>query len=194
MTPQLQRAFSAFDSYNAQDENIEVHDGTKYPKEVLYGERMTVRLRVYAPDASEALQLAARCQHIGRWEIPRNSFPMDRKGYLQWRTRLSLHHAAIAGRILEKCGYDQGTTEKVKFLLQKKQLMQHHPETQILEDVVCLVFIEYYLAEFALQHDEEKIVDILKKTIKKMSPRALEEALKISLPEDILSLLGEALR
>jgi len=190
----LDCAISAFDEYNSKDPNTEEYNGSKYPKELLYAERMTARLRSYAPDASEALVLASRCQHIGRWEIPRNTFPMDRKGYLQWRSKLSIHHAGIASEILVNCGYDNQSVERVRFLLQKKQLMQHHPETQVLEDVICLVFIEHYLNDFALQHDDDKVVDILRKTIKKMSPRALEEAGKISLPENVQSLVGEALQ
>jgi hypothetical protein len=189
----LQRAFAAFDAYNSQDQHVESVGGKDYPKELLYALRMTQRLSTYYPEADEHIQLAARCQHIGRWEIPRNSFPMDRKGYLQWRSNLALHHANIASKILLESGYDRETIEKVKFLLQKKQLHQHHPETQILEDVICLVFIEHYLDDFAEQHEDEKVVDILQKTIKKMSPRALQEATKIKTKPKVLKLVQQAL-
>jgi hypothetical protein len=190
----LDSAFAAFDAYNAKDPHVESDDGKNYPKELLYALRMTESLNAYAPDAPEHVKLAARCQHIGRWEIPRSSFPMDRKGYLQWRTRLASYHAEIASRILKECGYASTTIEKVKFLLQKKQLLQHHPETQLLEDVICLVFIEYYLEEFAFQHDDEKVIDILKKTIRKMSPRALDEATRIHLSPEMQFLVAEALK
>jgi hypothetical protein len=117
---------------------------------------------------------------------------MDKKGYLQWRSKLSLYHSEIASGILANCGYDNDTIEKVKFLLQKKQLHQHHPETQLLEDVVCLVFIEHYLHAFALQHEDDKVVDILKKTIHKMSTKALKEAGNIHMTEKVKKLVEKA--
>jgi hypothetical protein len=191
-TEKLQRAFSAFDNYNSKDPHLEQHEGKNIPKELLYSQRMSERLDRYQPDAAEHIRIAARCQHIGRWEIPRNTFPMDRKGYLQWRSKLALYHSGIASEILQQCGFEQETIEKVKFLLQKKQLLQHHPDTQILEDVICLVFVEYYLHEFAAAHDDEKVIDILQKTIKKMSERALSEATKIPMSEKVASLVQKA--
>jgi hypothetical protein len=189
----LKSAFKAFDEYNSKDPNTEEADGEKMPKELLYCLRMTNQLDEYAPNAAEHIKLAARAQHIGRWEIPRNSYPMDRKGYLQWRSKLGIYHGEIASKILAECGYDHDTIEKVKFLLQKKQLLQHHPDTQLLEDVICLVFVRYYLHDFALQHDDEKVVDILKKTIKKMSPQALNATGKIPMSGKVQSLVKEAL-
>ena len=191
-TKKFLTALQKFDEYNSRDPHVEVAGGKSFPKEVLYGIRMSEQLSRYKPDASEALQLAVRCQHIGRWEIPRNSFPMDRKGYLQWRSKLALHHAEIASKILTEVGYDEETIGKVKFLLQKKELRQHHPETQALEDVICLVFIEHYLDDFATQHDDEKVVDILKKTISKMSSQAIEEASKLPMSEHVKKLIGLA--
>jgi len=189
----LALAFKAFDEYNSKDPNVENVDGQKIAKELLYAQRMTDQLNAYAPNAPEHVKLAARCQHIGRWEIPRNSFPMDRKGYLQWRSKLGIFHGQIAERILSDCGYENETIEKVKFLLQKKQLLQHHPDTQVLEDVICLVFVHYYLEDFAHQHDDDKVVDILKKTIKKMSPEALKATGKISMTAKVKSLVQKAL-
>jgi len=187
----LQEAFSMFDAYNATDTNQEEFEGKTYPKEVLYAERMTKKLNDYAPEAPEYMQLAVRCQHIGRWEIARNSYPMDRPGYLMWRSQLKLHHAKIAEPILKACGYDEETIEKVKALLLKKQLHQN-PDTQLIEDVICLVFVEYYLDDFAKQHSEEKMVDILKKTLKKISPRGIEEALKINMTDHVKQLILKA--
>ncbi|HYC85892.1 MAG TPA: DUF4202 domain-containing protein [Chryseosolibacter sp.] len=192
-SPRFQCALSAFDAYNESDPNVEEFNGEKFPKEVLYAQRMTERLASYAPDAPEELHLAVRCQHIGRWEIGRKTFPDDRKGYLQWRSKLALHHSAIAGRIMQECGYDHDMIGKVQFLLQKKQLLQHHPLTQTLEDVICLVFIEYYLEDFAGAHDDAKVIDILKKTIRKMSSRALEHAQRLSLTPRVSTLVGAAL-
>jgi hypothetical protein len=190
----LQHAFEAFDKYNSKDEHVEEFDGRKYPKELLYSLRMSEKLESYAPDAADHIRIAARCQHIGRWEIPRNNFPMDKKGYLQWRSKLAIYHSEIASKILHDSGFDHAFIDKVIFLLQKKQLRQHHPDTQLLEDVICLVFIEYYLHDFALQHDDEKVVDILRKTIQKMSPRALEEATKIQMDDTVKDLVRQALR
>jgi hypothetical protein len=189
----LQSAFQRFDEYNAKDPNTEEADGKKMPKELLYCLRMTEQLDAYAPDAAEHIKLAARCQHIGRWEIPRSTFPMDRKGYLQWRSKLGIHHGEIASKILAQCSYDSETIDKVKFLLQKKQLLQHHPDTQLLEDVICLVFVHYYLHDFAFQHEDEKVVDILKKTIKKMSPQALKATGAIPMTEKVKDLVQQAL-
>jgi len=188
---QLQEAFFRFDTYNAIDPNREEFEGKTYPKEVLYAERMTKKLNDYAPEAPEYMQLAVRCQHIGRWEIARNSYPMDRPGYLMWRSQLKLHHAKIAEPILKACGYDEETIEKVKALLLKKQLKQN-PDTQLIEDVICLVFVEYYLDDFAKQHSEEKMVDILKKTLKKISPHGIEEALKINMTDHVKQLILKA--
>jgi hypothetical protein len=188
----LAKAFEAFDAYNSQDPNLETDGGQSYPKEVLYAHRMTRRLAAFSPEAPDYVQLAARCQHIGRWEIPRSKYPMDRKGYLTWRNELKRHHASIAERILKSCGYDEATIELVKFLLLKKQL-HANPDTQLLEDVVCLVFLEHYLEDFASRHETDKVVDILRKTLKKMSPRAVREAQEVVPSDNIRALLEKAI-
>ncbi len=184
-------AIQEFDRYNSNDPNREMWRGTDYPKELLYAMRMTERLTQFAPDSPEYLILAARCQHIGRWEIPRSAYPMDRKGYLQWRSTLKFHHARIAGDILAKIGYDHETIEKVKFLLLKKEL-NRNADTQMLEDVICLVFVQYYLDDFAAAHNEEKVIEILRKTMTKMSSRAIAEVSTLPLSDKILALLGQA--
>jgi hypothetical protein len=188
ISEKLSQAFAAFDAYNANDPTLEVFDGTPYPKELLYARRMTARLNDFQPDASDAIQLAARSQHIGRWEIPRNTYTMDKKGYLQWRNAEKNHHAKIADEILTRQGFDTTTIEQVQFLLLKKEL-RTNVDTQLLEDVICLVFIEYYLEEFASRHEDEKVVDILFKTMKKMSPRGLQEAGKIPVSIRIQALI-----
>jgi len=185
------RAIEAFDAYNSKDPNLEVDNGKPYPKELLYAMRMSQRLNAFAPEAPDYLQLAARCQHIGRWEIPRSKYPMDRQGYLKWRNELKRHHATIAEGILGECGYDANTLDVVKFLLLKKQL-HVNPDTQLLEDVVCLVFLEHYLDDFSAKHEEDKIVDILKKTLKKMSPRAVQEAPGVVRTDAMRELLEKA--
>ena len=116
---------------------------------------------------------------------------MDRKGYLQWRSQLKVHHAEIANKILAECSYDADTIEKVQSLLLKKQL-HLNPDTQLLEDVICLVFIEFYLEDFAAQHEDEKVVDIIRKTLKKMSSQGIEEAVKIPVTDKVKDLIGKA--
>jgi len=193
MTDQFEKAITTFDAYNLNDPHQEVVDGILVSKEGLYAQRMSARLDDFYPSAPEYLKLAAHCQHIGRWEIPRESYPMDKKGYLQWRNVLKTHHAKLAEQILISCRYDEATIEKVKFLLLKKELFTN-PDTKVLEDVICLVFIEHYLEEFAEKHEPPKVIDILQKTLKKMSPRAIEEAAKIPVSERIKVLIHQALQ
>lgn len=191
LNERLEKAFITFDAYNSGDPHTEIHNGEPIPKELLYAQRMTDRLNQFAPDAPEYIQLAARSQHIGRWEIARDSYAMDKKGYLQWRSVEKAHQAKVAEQVLQSCRYDAETIEKVKFLLLKKELMTN-ADTKLLEDVVCLVFIEYYLEEFAAKHEDDKVVDILRKTMKKMSARAIEEAGKINVSERIGKLIAQA--
>jgi hypothetical protein len=186
------RAIAAFDAYHQKDPNRETFEGEAYPKELLYASRMTACLLRFAPDANEAVRLAARCQHIGRWEIPRSSYPMDRKGYLQWRNEEKAHHARIAAQILSECAYEAEMIDRVRNLLLKKELFTN-PDTRLLEDVICLVFIEFYLADFAAGHEDEKVVDILRKTIRKMSPAGIKAVDLDALPVNIRSLVLQAL-
>ena len=185
------QAFQLFDTYNSNDPKTTTIDGQDIPDALLYAHRMTKKLNEFEPEPSEQLQLAARCQHIGRWGIPRKEYPMDRKGYLQWRNQLKIHHAKIASEILEKIGYDDIIIAKIKDLLIKKQLKQNH-ETQILEDVICLVFLEYYFDDFSTEYDEEKLVNILRKTIAKMSQKGVDVALKLPLSHKLKALIGKA--
>lgn len=188
---QLEQAFSHFDVYNYRDPNTEMWKGKSFPKELLYAIRMSERLEKFAPGSPPHVKMAVRSQHIGRWEIARNTYPMDRKGYLQWRNALKFHHAKIAGEILETCGFAAAEIEKVRFLLLKKEL-HSNAETQLVEDVICLVFIEFYLEEFASRHDDEKVIDILRKTMQKMSSRAIEEVATIRLSDKIAALVTAA--
>jgi len=188
----LALAFQQFDKANQQDPNTENLNGKAYPKELLYASRMTEKLNDFAPNASEALQLTARCQHICRWEIPRNSYEMNRAGYLKWRQDLKKFHAEKAASILEEVGYEKETIDKVAFLLEKKQLKKNE-DTQTLEDVICLVFLEHYFEPFASDHEEAKVIDILQKTWRKMSEAGHEAALKLPLSKNSLDLVSKAL-
>ena len=190
--PRLEAAIAAFDEANGEDPNVVVSDGTTTPKELLYARRMTRWLDRLDPDASEALRLAARCQHIRRWESARTDYPGGRAGYLKWRSDLSRFHARVAGEILESVGYDAETIARVQALLRKKRL-KRDPEAQTLEDVACLVFLENYFADFSKDHDPAKVVDILRKTWAKMSPSGHAAALELDLAADARALLDEAL-
>lgn len=187
MPGDFNRAMAAFDEYHRRDPNTEDVDGKSVAKEWLYAERMTATLANLEPEANEAVKLAARCQHIGRWEIPRDRYPAGKKGYLQWRNEEKFHHAKIAEKILRDCGYDSAMIEEVKFLLLKKGLTTH-AGAQLLEDVACLVFLEFYLGEFAAKHDDPKVIDILRKTLHKMSARGKAIGLT-KLPERLWPLL-----
>jgi len=189
----LLAAFKRFDTANEQDPNTEEYQGKTVAKEVLYAVRMTEKLDAFAPNASEVLQLTARCQHICRWEIPRDSYEMNRVGYLKWRQDLKKFHAQKSGEILKEIGYNQETIEKVAFLLEKKQLKKNE-DTQTLEDVICLVFLEFYFEPFAAKHSEEKTIDILQKTWRKMSEKGQAAALKLPLSQSSLSLVSKALK
>ena len=188
----MYKAFELFDEANKKDPNRETYLGKEYPKEVLYAIRMTEKLNEFAPDASEALKLTARAQHICRWEIPRESYEMNRVGYLKWRQDLKKFHSEKASKILKEVGYDSETIDKVKFLLEKKQLKRNQ-ETQTLEDVICLVFLEFYFEPFAKEHQEEKVVDILQKTWRKMSEKGQEAAMGLPLSQKSRRLVERAL-
>lgn len=190
-TDKLAKAFHLFDIANGNDPNTETFNGKSYPKEVLYALRMTETLNVFAPNASEALKLTTRCQHICRWEIPRNRYEMNRVGYLKWRQELKKFHASKAKVILKEVGYDKETIEQVEFLLLKKQLKKNE-ETQILEDVICLVFLKHYFEPFAKKHDEMKVIDILQKTWRKMSEKGRQAALQIPFSDKALTMVTKA--
>ncbi|PZX54708.1 uncharacterized protein DUF4202 [Algoriphagus ratkowskyi] len=186
------QAISLIDQVNAEDPIKELVAGKEIAKELLYSIRMTDKLHQFDPEASEAVQLAIRAQHIGRWKIPRSNYPMDRVGYLKWREELKIMHADKAEEILVEAGFEKETIEKTKFLIRKKQL-KTDPETQTVEDVICLVFLEYYFEEFSAKHEPAKIIDILKKTWGKMSEKGHRAALKLPLSASSLKLIEEAI-
>ncbi len=191
----FQQAFAKFDAANAQDPNQEMFEDKSYPKELIYAQRMTAMLEKFAPEASEAVQLASRSQHICRWKSPRNAYPMDVAGYRQWRTDLYKFHGETAGAIMREVGYDEDMIARVQALLRKEKL-KINPETQMLEDVIDLVFLQYYLADFVVKYshyDEEKLLGILRKTWRKMSENGHAAALKLNYTPDILAVIQKAL-
>ncbi|UJH89647.1 DUF4202 domain-containing protein [Antarcticibacterium sp. 1MA-6-2] len=189
-------ALNRIDEKNSEDPHKELADGKTYPKELLYSERMTKQLLEFKPEASEELQIAARAQHICRWQTPREDYPMTRVGYLNWRNDLKKEHAEITAEILKEVGYDQDFIDRVSFLVQKKKIKKD-AESQILEDVICLVFLQYYLDDFEAKlkedHKEDKMLDIIRKTWAKMSAEGHEAALKLALPDKAAALVNRAL-
>ncbi|MDD5140731.1 MAG: DUF4202 domain-containing protein [Verrucomicrobiales bacterium] len=184
----FEAALRRFDEENSRDPNLE----NSQPRELLYAQRLTGWVLRLAPDASEALRLAARCQHICRWESPRNSYPMTRAGYLKWRADLKKFHAQKAGEILREAGYDEETIHRVQDLNLKK----HFPadaETRTLEDALCLVFLEFQLVGLAARTAEDKTVNALQKSWGKMTEAARAEALKLNYGERETALLHRAL-
>ena len=191
MTP-FQNASLWIDAENAKDPNSEIYQSQTYPKELLYSNRMYERLMDFHPNASEEVQIAAKAQHICRWKMPRESYPMDRVGYLKWREELKKFHAQTTAEILAKAGYSPEFIARVSFLIEKK-LLKKDEETQLLEDVICLVFLEYYFDPFVHKHDREKMKNIILKTWNKMSEAGHQEALKINFRDENLQLIKEAL-
>jgi hypothetical protein len=191
LTP-FQTASQFIDAQNAQDPNIEIHESVSFPKELLYSNRMYEKLMDFCPSASEEVQIAAKAQHICRWKIARESYPMDRVGYLKWREDLKKFHAKLTAEILEKAGYNQKFIDRVCFLIEKK-LLKKDAETQLLEDVICLVFLEHYLDAFVHKHDREKLKNIILKTWNKMSEKGHQAALKINYSPENLELIKEAI-
>ncbi|WP_339658993.1 DUF4202 domain-containing protein [uncultured Polaribacter sp.] len=188
----FETAIAIIDKKNAEDPNSYQVSGIEYPKELLYSQRMTRKLLQFEPNASKAIQIAARAQHICRWQIARNEYPMDRVGYLKWREEIKKMHATITGEILVKVGFDEQFVDRVQKIILKK-LIKKNEESQLLEDVICLVFLDYYFDEFAAKHSDEKIIDILKKTWVKMSDKGHEAALKIAFSDKSLALVKQAI-
>ena len=189
---QFDRAIERFDAANREDPNREVADGVEQAKELLYARRMTACLDRFCPDAPEAVRLAARCQHIRRWTIPRTDYPEGRNGYRRWRTDLARFHASTAAAILREVGYDDATVARVESLLRKERL-KTDPDVQLLEDVICLVFLEHYLSDFVPKHDEEKLLGVLRKTWPKMSEDGRQAALELNLSAELRALIERAI-
>ena len=192
MTDRLQAAIAALDALNRADPNVVPTPTGPRPKELVYAERMSGWLERLAPSASEALQLAVRAQHLARWRLPRADFPMDRAGYKAWRKAAGVMHAALAAEVLAGQGYDAAFCERVSALIQKRQF-KVDPEAQRLEDVACLVFLEFYFADFAAPHPAEKVIDIVRKTWVKMSEAGQAAALTLPLGPRERALVAEAL-
>ena len=190
------KAMALLDAANNEDPNQETVDDKVWPKELLYAHRMSDMLERYAPDADDAMKLAIRAQHIQRWKSPRDAYPMDRIGYLKWRKDLYKFHAQTAADLLKQAGYGEEVTDRVMQAVSKKNI-SNNPDTMLVEDVAGLVFIEHYMQAFVDKHsdyDEEKWLDIIRKTWKKMTDRAHQFSLSggIILPEPLVPLIQKA--
>ena len=188
----FESALRRFDGENSRDPNTEAINGASQPREWLYAQRLTKWVLQLCPAASEELRLAARCQHICRWEIPRQSYPMTRAGYLQWRATLKKFHAQKAGDILREAGYPEDVIRRVQDLNLKKNFPDD-PETRVLEDALCLVFLEFQLADLAAKTAADKTINALQKSWQKMTDAARAEALKLNYGECEKTLLERAL-
>jgi len=184
----FEAALSRFDEENTRDPSQEHGQ----PRELLYAERLTNWVLRLSPNASEALRLAARCQHLCRWKIPRNDYPMTRAGYLKWRADLKKFHAQHSGEILREVGYDEDTIRRVQDLNLKKNFPAD-AECRVLEDALCLVFLEFQLSDLAAKTDDDKMINALKKSWEKMTEAARAEALKLNYPEREKGLIQKAL-
>lgn len=189
----FEAVIAAIDAANACDPGgIEIA-GRSEPAELVYGQRMSATLARVVPDASEHLRIAARGQHIERWTLPRKRYPEGRVGYLKWRNELKAFHARRLGEIMSAAGYGAGDIERVRSIVRKEQLKTDR-EAQLLEDVACLVFLRHYAESFAAKHEREKVLDILIKTQRKMSPRARAAGLDFGLSPPVLALYQQGLR
>jgi hypothetical protein len=195
MTARFQALIAAIDAADANDPRKVEIDGASRPFEIVYAERMSARLAALYPDASELLKIAARAQHLRRWDIPREKFPPGHHGYNEWRKECRIHHARLAGELMRDHGYDDEAAAHVGALIRKEKLKKDR-ESQALENVAAIVFLEHYFDDFHEKYkdyDDQKIVDILGKTLCKMSPKGHAAALALPLPERTRTLVAAAI-
>ncbi|MDU0356291.1 DUF4202 domain-containing protein [Paraglaciecola aquimarina] len=193
-----EQAINLIDNANSEDPNVEHADGKDWPKELLYSLRMSDMLERYKSDTDHAIKLAIRGQHIQRWQSPRNAYPMDRQGYHKWRSDLYVFHADKVGNALAEAGFNEQDILRAKNAVAKKGI-KSNPDAQLLEDVASLVFIEHYMLAFAEKHTdytEQKWIDIIRKTWRKMSEDAHAFVLagNITLPEPLTPLILKAVQ
>lgn len=187
----LGRALAAIDAANADDPHRIVIRGVEQPKELGHAALATEWLHRLCAEPSEALVLAVRAHHLRRWALPRADYAAGRAGYLKWRTALKQLHAAEVGRILQEVGYDEATVARVQDIVRKRGLGTD-PDVQVLEDVVCLVFLETQLHDLAAKLEPDHMVEVIRKTLPKMSDRAKQEALTLDMPPDDRAVLERA--
>jgi hypothetical protein len=188
----FKETIAAFDALNGQDPHTVEVDGQSIPKELHDAFAMTRWVETLYPKASEAVHLAARCQHLCRWEVPRSSYPEGRVSYLKWRADLKKRHADQSAKVLLKSGYDSEMIDAVAAINLKRGL-KSNPDVQQIEDALCLVFLEKQLEGYLVKWEDDKIIRILKKTWGKMSERAQDAALNLPISDHARSLVEQAL-
>lgn len=188
----IEKAFELFDTYNSNDPKQYLWDGNTYPQELFFARKVHNWVKELDPNASEALLLASRCQHIGRWEIPRETYPDGKAGYLNWRSNLAKFHAEKAAQILTEVGYDSETINQVQHIVLKQQLKSDQ-EVQTMENALCLVFLQFELEDFIKKHDDPKLIRILKKSWGKMTEPGRNAALTLDFSEKGMELIKRAL-
>lgn len=193
----FEQVITSIDKANNQDPNYELVDDQKQAKEYIYAQRMTQMLSRFAPEADELMHIAVRGQHIERWRSPRSDFPMNKQGYHQWRSALYEFHAGRVVELMQQAGYKEQACERVYNAVAKKQI-KRNPDSQLVEDIASLVFIEHYMLAFAQSkpdYDEQKWIGILQRTWQKMSPQAHDFVLagNITLPAPLVPLIEKAL-
>jgi len=192
-SPRFLAAIARFDSENTKDPKRIQVEGIEQPYELIYSQWLTDWVTRLSPDAAEPLRLAARCQHLCRWEIPRDSYPATRAGYLKWRQALKEFHADKAAEILRDAGYDEATIRLVRDLNLKKNFPAD-ADCRVLEDALCLVFLERQFAELAAKTTEEKMITALQKCWAKMTDQARTIALTLTYSAEEKRLLTLALK
>ncbi|MGE6917521.1 DUF4202 domain-containing protein [Achromobacter kerstersii] len=192
MNDRLHQTLLRFDHYNGADPNLFTWQGETCPQELFLAQKLHEWVLKLAPDAAEPLVLASRCQHIGRWEIARNSYPEGRIGYLTWRKALARHHAGIAEGIMRDTGYADDVIDRVKTIVMKQGIKQD-ADVQTMENALCLVFLQYQYETFHPAH-AEKIVDILKKSLLKMDAAGHQWALTLPYSPIGMAYIEQALR
>ncbi|MBD0293806.1 MAG: DUF4202 domain-containing protein [Flavisolibacter sp.] len=188
----FEKALALFDTYNLQDPNTITWDGVTYPYAYFYALQLHDWVKKLAPLASEALLLASRSQHIGRWQIPREQYPKTKAGYLNWRTDLAKFHAAKAGELMQEAGYNDDEIKAVQRIIRKENIRTDE-EVQVMENALCLVFLQFQYEDFIEQHDKEKVIRILQKSWRKMSEPGREAALALPFGDKGKALVEEAL-
>jgi hypothetical protein len=192
MSPELASACAAVDDVNRADPRAVEVDGAPVPVELIYGQRMSAWLERLEPNATDTLRLAVRAQHIARWELRREDFPAGPVGYKRWRSELGRRHGERAQAIAVATGFSQADAQRVRDLVMKRGIKVDR-DAQTVEDVACLVFLEHYFGEFAAKHERDKVIDIVRKTWKKMSERGRSAALTIDLGATEAALVAAAL-
>lgn len=189
----MEKAIALFDAYNQQDPRHIEWQGVSYAFEYFYALQLYNWVRKLEPAASESLLLASRCQHIGRWKSPRENYPQGKAGYLTWRSELRHFHSDTAGALMLEAGYNEDAVREVQRIILKDHLKTDH-EVQVMEDALCLVFLQFQYEDFIKNHDETKVIRILQKSWKKMSPQGREQALALDYQGTGKGLIDKALQ